>query len=327
MKRIPIIKRWAKGSEDDPKKGKKKKEKSKRPSNSNFKQQRLRACQPILTPLPVIATFLVIGCVFVSLGAVLLVTSNRVIEVEKRYDDVCGKSQTCNVTLHVDDKMDSPILYYKLTNFYQNHRRYVKSRNDAQLRGDKVTSYSDISDCDPVESKGGSSSSKNFYLPCGLIAKSFFNDTFMMRDSSGSLVAWHKEGIAWDSDVDKKFHNPPANAPGIRVIKDFEDEDFIVWMRTAGLPTFKKPYRILDEDLEPGAYTVQINNLFPTHEFDGEKYVVLSTVSWMGGKNPFLGIAYIVVGSICFVLGLLFALRHLIKPRKLGDVKYLNWDR
>lgn len=35
----------------------------------------------------------------------------------------------------------------------------------------------------------------------------------------------------------------------------------------------------------------------------------------MGGKNPFLGIAYIVVGGICIVLGALFTVTHLIKPR------------
>lgn len=39
----------------------------------------------------------------------------------------------------------------------------------------------------------------------------------------------------------------------------------------------------------------------------------------MGGKNPFLGIAYIAVGGVCVLLGLLLTLRHLIKPRKLGD--------
>lgn len=45
-----------------------------------------------------------------------------------------------------------------------------------------------------------------------------------------------------------------------RVISNFEDEDFIVWMRTAGLPTFKKLYRIIDTDLQPGSYRVEIEN-------------------------------------------------------------------
>jgi len=30
--------------------------------------------------------------------------------------------------------------------------------------------------------------------------------------------------------------------------------------------------------------------------------VVFSNVSWMGGKNDFLGIAYLVVGSLCVVM-------------------------
>lgn len=35
----------------------------------------------------------------------------------------------------------------------------------------------------------------------------------------------------------------------------------------------------------------------------------------MGGKNSFLGIAYIVVGGICVLLGALFTVAHLVKPR------------
>jgi hypothetical protein len=35
----------------------------------------------------------------------------------------------------------------------------------------------------------------------------------------------------------------------------------------------------------------------------------------MGGKNPFLGIAYIVVGGICILLGTLFTFTHIFKPR------------
>jgi hypothetical protein len=47
-------------------------------TDTAFKQQRLKACQPILTPIPVIITFLVIGIIFVPVGVVMLISSNNV---------------------------------------------------------------------------------------------------------------------------------------------------------------------------------------------------------------------------------------------------------
>lgn len=43
---------------------------------------------------------------------------------------------------------------------------------------------------------------------------------------------------------------------------------------------------------------------YPVLSFDGKKKVVLSNVSWMGGKNEFLGIAYLVIGSLCIVMSI-----------------------
>jgi len=127
--------------------------------------------------------------------------------------------------------------------------------------------------------------------------------------------------------LDHKFGNQPLDSPGIHIVKDFKDEDFIVWMRTAGLPTFKKLHRIIHENLDAGTYTVEIQNNYPVDDFDGEKYFVVSTISWMGGKNPFLGYTYIAVGGISFILAMVFLVKHLIRPRKLGDEKYLNWNK
>ena len=49
-----------------------------KPSDSPFKQQRLKAWQPILTPNWVVGTFIVIGAVFLPIGIALLGTSNSV---------------------------------------------------------------------------------------------------------------------------------------------------------------------------------------------------------------------------------------------------------
>lgn len=69
------------------------------------------------------------------------------------------------------DLEPSVFMYYKLTNFYQNHRRYVKSLNSDQLKGDYVSpSDLDNSDCKPLGTRNGTA-----IYPCGLIANSFFN--------------------------------------------------------------------------------------------------------------------------------------------------------
>lgn len=300
---------------------------SRRPLRTAFKQQQLPAWQPILTPFPVIISFLAIGIAFIPIGVALLLASNAVVEVTERYDNKCTINSNCTITINVPEDMKQPVfMYYRLENFYQNHRRYVKSRNDQQLRGDVVDSYSALEDCDPLKSADSSEDPSKFYLPCGLIAWSVFNDTFGLRDGNSTVVL-RKNGIAWASDVKEKFNNPPADAPGIRTISNFEDEDFIVWMRTAGLPNFKKLYRIIDSDIKKATYSVDIANNYPVSQFEGKKFVVLSTTTWIGGKNPFLGLAYIIVGVICFLQGVIFGIKHKISPRKLGDTKYLDWNK
>lgn len=64
---------------------------------------------------------------------------------------------------------------------------------------------------------------------------------------------------------------------------------------------------------------------FDVTEFGGTKSILLSTRTVIGGKNNFLGIAYIVVGGLCLLLGALFLATHLIRPRKLGDHSYLTF--
>jgi len=233
-------------------------------------------------------------------------------------------------------EMKPPVyLYYRLDNFYQNHRRYVKSRSDKALQGAKITDTADLSTCDPLVNNG-TGGIQTSYFPCGLIAGSFFNDSFTMTSAGGvGSTSLRKDGIAWASDVKSKFGNITQD-PGQGILPPNlpstfyqTDEDFIVWMRTAGLPNFRKLYRIIDgpDSLQPGDYVFNISNNFPVSQFGGKKYLVLSTTSWIGGKNDFLGWAFISVGVVCFVQGVGFAIKHKVSPRKLGDTKYLDWNK
>jgi len=50
-------------------------------------------------------------------------------------------------------------------------------------------------------------------------------------------------------------------------------------------------------------------------KYNGEKYIVMSTASMIGGKNPVLVYAYFFVGVMCFWIGFTF----LIKKKAAGE--------
>jgi hypothetical protein len=113
----------------------------------------------------------------------------------------------------------------------------------------------------------------------------------------------------------------------ISPIKGITDEHFIVWMRTAALPQFRKLYGRIDGPFKKGqTLTFNITANYEVGSFDATKSLVISTVGEFGGKNEALGIAYVVVGTLSLFMSFVFALKQLISPRPLGDPKLLQWE-
>jgi hypothetical protein len=81
-----------------------------------------------------------------------------------------------------------------------------------------------------------------------------------MRFDDNRRVPTTTDGVAWSTDVDTLFVNPPPGTEGERVVPDFTDQDFVVWMRSAALPNFNKLYRIVTVDLPKGIYRMEITN-------------------------------------------------------------------
>lgn len=268
-------------------------EKKQKLEKSRFKQQTLPAWRPVPTLMSSLITFLVFGVIFLTLGIVLIEFSKDIEQASIQYNEACSGQATCTVTLTVNEHMDGPVyVYYELENFYQNHRRYVKSVNLDQLQGD-VLSVGSLDDCDPIKtnadlgrttSYGGTTLDPNAAAnPCGLLAKSFFNDSFSIN---GFTI--DETGIAWESDKEDKFGKPP-NSEDIQWI-DPTNEHFIVWMRTAGMPDFRKLWGVIYTDIPVGSYQVTIDNNYDVSAFDGTKTFLISTTNAFGGKNYFLGI-------------------------------------
>lgn len=230
------------GSETGSENRKDKKPKSRKPPNTAFRQQRLLAYTPILTPKTVLPLFFAIGIIFGPIGGLLLYASSKVSiplfprllgincmaqvqEIAIDYTHCVNQANSnnftdipnnlvstsfsssnstgatrpqwktikqnntklnivqdvCQVRFTVPTDFSPPVmLYYRLTNFFQNHRRYVKSVDQKQLQGDNRTAADLFSTggCTPLTTAPNGKP----YYPCGLIANSLFNGILLFLE-------------------------------------------------------------------------------------------------------------------------------------------------
>lgn len=356
--------------------------KSRRPRNTTFRQQRLKAWQPILSPQHILPLLLVLACVFAPIGIGLLVSAisvqdlvirydeceilaseeeftlipdelvsyhfNKPVEVKPAWkllhDDDTDNTPVCRLQFEIPDTLKSSIyVYYKLTNYYQNHREYVRSFDENQLNGDAIPAGSLNTDCNPL--RKDPATGKAIY-PCGLIANSLFNDTFGRQFTgergSEDYVLTNK-GIARSVDKDRykrtsylpsnivpppNWHHMFPNGYNSTNIPNLETwEEFQIWMRTAALPEFYKlALKNTTHELPRGHYTYDIKMHYPVASFNGTKSFVLTTNDIIGAKNISLGILYLIVAIASAFFAIIFLAKIVIRPKKVENHTYLEYD-
>jgi len=334
-----------------------------------FAQQQLPAWRPVITPAQVVLTLVCIGVAMLAIGIGCTVSTMGVVEQKASYSDEPPPNSLTDftdqqksrflqenggynvtVSLPIVEDMEPPVyVYYELTKFFQNNRRYVRSVSSQQLAGIAVPLESLKTTCEPMLYVTGqpndSYPADGLVTPCGLQAWSFFNDTFSFRKFTSQQLSANESTplpvdsskISWPTDASflygnvtaENFNVYPQYRGGGTVTKPLnEEEHFMVWMRLAAKPSFWKLWGVVNEKLEKGD-TVEVNilNQYNTYEFGGTKSIVLSTNSWLGNKNYFLGVVYIAIGGIFVVVGIVFQIAYWARPRRFGDHKHLSWNK
>jgi hypothetical protein len=171
----------------------------------------------------------------------LLAIAENLKEYTFRYDNMegCvasnGNPGGCIWKLKLDEEMKGPVfVYYEIKNFYQNHRKYFKSKSPDQLRG-TILDDNSISDCDPVTYNrdlyitksitGVNLDPNKIAHPCGSMARSIFNDSYLLLKDSTTEVPISSSGIAWPQDKLYKYKLPSDTSNVWYNVTDGRDGD------------------------------------------------------------------------------------------------------
>jgi len=162
-------------------------------------------------------------------------------------------------------------------------------------------------------------------FPCGAMARSYFNDTFVLTHTQGganTAIALSHKGIAWPDDVKNKYKNlADVTLKQTKQWLDVEDERFMVWMRASATPNFRKVWAKINSNLAAGTYTVSITNNWHVNVFSGKKYFILAKTNGLGGKNYFLATVYIIMGGLCLIFTFIFIIRKILRPQGILESK------
>lgn len=289
---------------------------------AKFRRQEMWAYKPVWSPMVVAIMYLTMSVILIPIGVVIFTQSSGLMQTKLlRYDSParCSAEAVLNGTRNPDENnclihVDIPkatkgnvFMYYGMVNFYQNKFRYARSRSYDQLRGRQVNKDSLKSLCKP---------DADLSAPCGLSARTQFNDTFTLCKNSScnaaSIVNVTSKNIAWEVDRNTLYKNSSRNTAEQNA--QITSEDFMVWMRLSPYRTWFKLYRRIEEPLERRRYYMLVDSNFPVESFGGQKFFYLAETTWFGGPNKFLGLACIAVGSLSLLLAIIYSIRSRFAP-------------
>lgn len=186
-----------------------------------------KAYHPAPSVKTAIIVLSVLGLIFIIIGSVLISYSESAQEyISKEYNKDSPNVFEKNITIEIKKKMKKPVfLYYKIEDYYQNHRIYSLSKSIKQLQGNEISSDEAELSCTNYDKnkhiKNNATKGKDkddIAYPCGLVAHTFFEDRFELFKNDESIPI-EETKISWDYDRNSVFKNYDSSKQWV----DFEN--------------------------------------------------------------------------------------------------------
>jgi hypothetical protein len=170
-----------------------------------FVYRKLQAWQPALSPMTAVATILGTGALLLSLGISILVAAHGSVEVSFDYTDDGvhrGPRNAGWFQITIPKDMDPPIIVqYEIHGMSQGNQHYHKSRSEVQLRGEGEPRLRPDDDqlqaCHPWISQN-----ERVLYPCGMVARSVFTDSFVLRASESGAAKGPFQSLEVDESME-----------------------------------------------------------------------------------------------------------------------------
>lgn len=219
-----------------------------------------------------------------------------------------GGSRKCTIDVELPaalrKKKQGIMVYYTVGPFYQNFHDYIKSEVPTELMGGQATQGQRAARC--VEQTRLYDGKE--VVPCGMKARSFFNDTFKIDG-----VTIDDRSIAWASDKDR-YANPRDYDSSSKIwLNDLfpsviggdgvQNEHFLVWMRPSALTRIWNPYGYIQQDFDKGErLRLEITDRFPVTWPNGYKELVLTEINFIGGRHLLFARILICSSVLCYAI-------------------------
>jgi hypothetical protein len=146
----------------------------------------------------------------------------------------------------------------------------------------------------------------NTSLSCSEVLGSAYSDCNVYVDGDDTYYYKYPD----DDSVQYLYETYDIISP----LKGVTDERFMNWMRMAGLPSFRKLYGKIDNDISAGdSWSFNLTLNYEVRSFGASKYLVLSDLSNIGAPNYSLGNVYFAAGSLSFLFSIILTLYVRIK--------------